>query len=30
MASLRHPNVTRFLGLCLSPPAMITEYCARG
>lgn len=30
MASLRHPNVVGFLGVCLEPPSIITEYCARG
>ncbi|KAI7835430.1 hypothetical protein COHA_010676 [Chlorella ohadii] len=30
MASLRHPNVVLFLGLCYSPPAIVTEYCSRG
>jgi len=30
MASLRHPNCVGFLGICLSPPCMISEYCARG
>eukprot|EP00891_Asterochloris_glomerata_P004591 jgi/Astpho2/4591/e_gw1.00067.503.1_t len=30
MASLRHPNVVMFLGLCLDPPCMVAEFCARG
>lgn len=30
LASLRHPNVTMFLGVCLTPPAVVTEYCAMG
>ncbi|KAI3430255.1 hypothetical protein D9Q98_004851 [Chlorella vulgaris] len=30
MASLRHPNVVLFLGVCSSPPAVVTEYCSRG
>ncbi|EFN52529.1 hypothetical protein CHLNCDRAFT_36848 [Chlorella variabilis] len=30
MASLRHPNVVLFLGVCASPPAVVTEYCSRG
>ncbi len=30
MASLRHPNVVMYLGVCLEPPAVLTEYCARG
>lgn len=30
MASLRHPNVVNFLGYCLSPPCIVTEYCTRG
>jgi serine/threonine protein kinase len=30
MASLRHPNVVLYLGVCLNPPCVVTEYCARG
>lgn len=30
MASLRHPNIVQFMGVSTCPPAMITEYCARG
>ncbi|KAL4441022.1 hypothetical protein ABPG77_010453 [Micractinium sp. CCAP 211/92] len=30
MASLRHPNIVGFLGVCSLPPCMISEYCARG
>jgi serine/threonine protein kinase len=30
MASLRHPNVVGFLGVCLGPPCIVTEYCSRG
>ena len=30
MASLRHPNVVMFMGLCLEPPCIVTEFCARG
>lgn len=30
MAALRHPNIVMYLGVCLSPPMVITEYCARG
>ncbi|KAK9816226.1 hypothetical protein WJX74_006734 [Apatococcus lobatus] len=30
MASLRHPNVVMYLGVCMEPPCVITEYCARG
>ena len=26
----RHPNVVNFLALCHNPPAIVTEYCARG
>ena len=30
MASMRHPNVVMYLGLCMDPPCVVTEYCARG
>ena len=30
MASMRHPNVVMYLGVCLQPPCVVTEYCARG
>lgn len=30
MASLRHPNVVMFMGLCLEPPCIVTQFCARG
>jgi serine/threonine protein kinase len=30
MASLRHPNIVQFLGVCIFPPAIVTEWCARG
>lgn len=30
MASLRHPNVVQFLGVCTFPPCIMTEYCDRG
>ena len=30
MAALRHPNVVAFLGVCVNPPSVATEYCARG
>ena len=30
MAALRHPNVVMFMGLCLQPPCIVTEFCARG
>lgn len=29
-ASLQHPHVVQFLGLCTQPPALISEYCPRG
>lgn len=28
MASIRHPNVANFLGICLMPPCLITGACA--
>ena len=30
MASLRHPSIVMYLGVCLDPPAVVTEYCAKG
>jgi hypothetical protein len=30
MASLRHPNVVDFFGICVAPPCAVTEFCARG
>ena len=30
MAALRHPNIVAFLGVCPTPPCVVTEYCARG
>eukprot|EP00884_Botryococcus_braunii_P001879 jgi/Botrbrau1/11692/Bobra.0195s0023.1 len=30
LASLRHPNIVMFMGVCLDPPCLITEWCARG
>jgi hypothetical protein len=30
LAAIRHPNVLSFLGVCTTPPALISEYCARG
>lgn len=30
MASLRHPSIVMYLGVCVDPPAVVTEYCARG
>ena len=30
ISSLRHPNVVMFMGLCLQPPCIVTEFCARG
>jgi hypothetical protein len=30
MASLRHPNIVQFMGMCTLPPCVVTEYCARG
>lgn len=26
----RHPNVVGFLGVCPTPPCVVTEYCSRG
>lgn len=30
MAAIRHPNVVMFMGLCLRPVCIVTEFCARG
>lgn len=30
MATTRHPNIVAFLGVCLSPPAIASEFCERG
>ena len=30
MSAIRHPNVVLFMGVCLEPPCMVTEFCARG
>jgi serine/threonine protein kinase len=30
MASLRHPNIVAFMGVCQFPPAIVTEFCSRG
>ena len=30
MASMRHPNIVAFMGVCITPPAIVTEYCERG
>eukprot|EP00937_MAST-01D_sp_MAST-1D-sp2_P007469 g7469.t1 len=30
MAELRHPNVVLMMGFCVSPPAIVTEFLARG
>jgi hypothetical protein len=26
----RHPNVVLFMGVCVRPPAVITEFCESG
>ena len=28
VAAIRHPNVVLFMGVCLDPPCMVTEWCA--
>jgi hypothetical protein len=30
LASMRHPNVVNFFGICREPPCIITEFCSRG
>lgn len=30
LAGLRHPCCVKFLGVIAQPPAIVTEYCARG
>jgi hypothetical protein len=30
MASMRHPNIVAFMGVCITPPAIVTEHCERG
>lgn len=30
MAALRHPNIMSFLGVCPSPPCVLSEFCSRG
>lgn len=30
LSQLRHRNVVRFMGVCLDPPCIITEYCENG
>ncbi|KAL4427896.1 hypothetical protein ABPG75_001985 [Micractinium tetrahymenae] len=30
MATLRHPNIVQFLGICSEPPAIVTEYASHG
>ena len=30
LASLRHPNVVNFFGICREPPCIVTEFCSRG
>lgn len=30
LASLRHPNVVNFYGVCRSPPCIVSEFCANG
>ncbi|GAB4816196.1 hypothetical protein N2152v2_003242 [Parachlorella kessleri] len=29
MSSLRHPNITLYLGVCPEPPCLLMEYCSR-
>lgn len=30
MDRMRHPNLASLLGVCLLPPTILTEFCARG
>lgn len=30
LATLRHPNVVQFMGICTAPPCLVLEYCPRG
>ena len=30
MSALRHPNVALFMGVCIEPPCLVSEWCARG
>ena len=30
MAAIRHPNVVLFMGVCLEPACLVTEWCSRG
>ena len=30
MGAVRHPNIVLFMGLCLNPVSIVTEFCARG
>lgn len=30
LATLRHPNIVKFMGLCLEPACFITEWCTGG
>ncbi len=30
MNSIRHPNVLNFMGMCMAPPCLVTEYCVHG
>ncbi|KFM25179.1 putative serine/threonine-protein kinase drkA [Auxenochlorella protothecoides] len=30
MVAIRHPNIILFMGVCLDPACIVTEFCARG
>ncbi|KAL4441802.1 hypothetical protein ABPG77_003718 [Micractinium sp. CCAP 211/92] len=30
MGRMRHPNLVNFMGLCMVPPCILTEFCAKG
>ena len=30
LMSVRHPNIVLFMGMCLQPVCLITEWCSRG